>query len=1847
MTARLQRPLAAAVLTTLGIALALGLFGEGPRMQRAVYVPLPLYSIEATSGSHHASLLNLPLGQPGAPVAPMPVDVDGDLLPDVTVSVNLVDIGGVDVPPSARILAPTIRIDRLISAVLLKQPSPPLRITANLQLMDIGGGNPAKTFKFGYDTAKSGSIPGTFSAVVQGLTQGFDPMTVNIDTKGTIRGADPGPTHYQGPLTLLAAFDDAGPDITSVELAYSPFPNNVSVGLASLPDGGDRITYSHGLRSDVDLTTTLDQVSNGGADTTHIVGRIDRLPRSAVLDLVSGEDSSGAFALTTTPDGRLPDVDVKMHSKTAERLLNARAEIDGVASHIEGEWALPKSGDPDSKARLRFEATGGIGAVEASVNNSDNPTLSPFVPTESQYVNFQKQGEEELITGRVEGVSKVAFTEVDRGFDASFRSVTGGRPLQLHASLHDDKVVEAASRISQLPSAIDVHVRQAGKDESAEPLSVIYDASTPVDVSAALEFHDTDAAANATCGAAFTTCAGLEVRQVPAHIEARVAKTGDDMHVDVELPQPSGQAPDIVADVTHGPDSDDADDRPIVAHMDALGVSAAMHALFTKGADGTLEAANFDTANPIDVLQFSVADFLAAHRPADVPPSLPIEGNGARVTARGRDSGVVDFEAIGRLVDIGSFRYLNRDLFGLHTEVGGNTDLNVDLDVRNVASSDDKRVDVIGHALVSKVPSKMDICFRPDGLSNDAGDYPDDDTVTPCTKEQPFDPAVDLDKSPLSVGYRASAPIDHIEAKLHVREIGDEPAHDHVTNGSFGVDNVPRALNLHVLEPRERVNPFVAQFDTGGFDPPTNLTAHFEDLWGDLQCSDPRVPKKGQHAVCATASVPQAPGTLRIDFDPDKAIDNFSVTSDRTIDVNGLEVSSVERKEHENAPATADVLLLNATIDDIGRSLKGTLHAPTLPEDAPEGAEAPLAVDFTATPPIHSIDAHVRTYLGPDPFDSDGAPPQRAGLPAIDSTFDTVTLLQAGDALRTDVHVTDFSGVGYRTGVDTNGYRYPSHFVDLRLGAGRNVRAYVDAGSAASDTENGAAREDRTIVDLTALDLPGDLTACFRGKVPVDPVAHPDAASFCDSASGDKGAFQLTSDTPAGATRPSVHAFLRSTSDSEAKVTSGRLDVAALPHELRGVIGDGNDGNDVLDDDTTALIQALPDALGTIDAHFATFDINDEGWTDQDRPFIRVVPPKGPFPVADVAGQQVQIGAGGDAFEARARLGSVGGAPGSQLKTLSLTNTFCPKPDGKDDYPAYREHPAFDTTYTCAQIDVEPTGGADPLAIGLVKDKADGSRVALHDAGLSNVPNHIQATLVDTSPLVPKSADATEPLRARCGSVAHHDGDDDACLPPQLRFDATGAPDAVLWGVLDKGTEGSIAGLAGVPATLLPDDQQIDATPNAAGWSDGTAFEGVRAKIAKVGTEPDAAVRAALRLPLPGSVTVFPVQSWEKEVNTPRQGDTPPIVGSGRDMRFGYVARTPGGAVQDLGRLAVLYIDEDSNQILLTDTAHSDLKTPTSDAATYDDLQPSLIPGELDVTVNLRRQKVWGSTFVNVVGRVNKTTNLRLQMQNAPAEEPKPRTFEEALPTLLNEPPAHPLLIDASIVNLPGPAAGAADDGKPTFKLRAEMLRAGDPQPGDPPVGKEECGGFFTDHGCTKANIALDDLQAVFNFAPPGTDGARYVKAVFQQDGSTTGVAIQAFKDVDPTVDTPDGIVTAQVFANLDPFNIVQNQEEYVINIHTELKARFAPVMLLDRVSEVKIRGVGPNLGVQRVAGINGVSSVKVVPLMYLDKLNANLSLDVYIGTIPLVGVKYIGGTGDLVDMNYETCDDNPAPVSD
>ena len=183
------------------------------------------------SGTHTASLLNLPVGQPGvAPQPPNPVDVDGDLIPDVLVSVNLIDAAGLfNNPPDVnKIIAPNIVIERVVKGVPLGS-SPPLRINIKLRIKDSDGAQPDTILRFGYDTAQGGSIPQSFRAVLNGLQDFFNPLEAVVDTKGgLLNNADTPFIFYEGPLTLIAGIEQASFK-ADAELAYKPFPDAVRV----------------------------------------------------------------------------------------------------------------------------------------------------------------------------------------------------------------------------------------------------------------------------------------------------------------------------------------------------------------------------------------------------------------------------------------------------------------------------------------------------------------------------------------------------------------------------------------------------------------------------------------------------------------------------------------------------------------------------------------------------------------------------------------------------------------------------------------------------------------------------------------------------------------------------------------------------------------------------------------------------------------------------------------------------------------------------------------------------------------------------------------------------------------------------------------------------------------------------------------------------------------------------------------------------------------------------------------------------------------------------------------------------------------------------------------------------------------------------------------------------------------------------------------------------------------------------------------------------------------------------------------------------------------------------------
>ena len=251
-----------------------------PRLT-AIPVPMPVYEIEAVSGTHKASLLNLKLGQPGVLQAPMPVDVDGDLIPDVLVAVNLIETRGLfNNPPDVnKIIAPNVSIERFVKGVPLGS-SPPLRITVKLRLKDAQGKEPDTVLRFGYDTAQGGSIPNSFKAVVGGLQNFFNPLEAVVDTKGSIGNPDTPFIFYEGPLTLVASIEKGGFK-ADADLAYKPFPDAVRVKYTSDP-AGSHFEYAHGIGNEVHLNYGTDV---NGSNVKYVPGDLPEVDLNTKLTI--------------------------------------------------------------------------------------------------------------------------------------------------------------------------------------------------------------------------------------------------------------------------------------------------------------------------------------------------------------------------------------------------------------------------------------------------------------------------------------------------------------------------------------------------------------------------------------------------------------------------------------------------------------------------------------------------------------------------------------------------------------------------------------------------------------------------------------------------------------------------------------------------------------------------------------------------------------------------------------------------------------------------------------------------------------------------------------------------------------------------------------------------------------------------------------------------------------------------------------------------------------------------------------------------------------------------------------------------------------------------------------------------------------------------------------------------------------------------------------------------------------------------------------------------------------------------------------------------------------------------
>lgn len=699
----LRRPLLVVVPVAV-VAVLFAAFGalrslDGQRI--GVPVPLPVYEIEAVSGSHTASLANLRLGQPGALQAPAPVDVDGDLVPDVTVEVNLVHVEGAlfNPPQPGQILAPNIRISRILPGAPLNsvvgRKSPPLRINVKLTVADVLGG-PSTVFRFGYDTKGGGSIPTEFQAVVSGLDTFFNPVQAVVDTKSSLRNSGSPDISYEGPLALVLGVQKASFDVKA-DVNYRPWPDAVRVRYSS-DDAGQHLAYAHGISNqvnlrynkvvdgnvtpiipgelpEVDLRTVLRMTD--GADELKVDARVDRLPRSLTTDFAPGRIDYRART-----DGRLPDVGASVRSFADGKLLNARVDVEGLPPELHGLWSLADDGnasarfttvDPDEPG-ADPDAGRPLGAIEARITNYDAApaSLVPFRPSQAQHVNYQRSGGDggaQLITARIEKIRDARFALTPDGVQASTNIGDGVLPLELHVDtdeLPGGDLLAATATIAPVPDRLAVRLANGTDGDLDDPFVLDYSASSSVDVTGHFETRKAAAAGDA-CGFPGTICADVDVRHLPSSIVTTIRQKKPETQVEVDaVPRPGGLKPDVYLTAVLGkqdglddPDLPDTEPTPLAAEAELRGISPHMRLRAVEGADETLERLDFltcaltvdgdgkpqwdtgacqaGTQSPIEEINFRGRNFREVDRPAGLVAPTSTAPNRAVVQARGLD----------------------------------------------------------------------------------------------------------------------------------------------------------------------------------------------------------------------------------------------------------------------------------------------------------------------------------------------------------------------------------------------------------------------------------------------------------------------------------------------------------------------------------------------------------------------------------------------------------------------------------------------------------------------------------------------------------------------------------------------------------------------------------------------------------------------------------------------------------------------------------------------------------------------------------------------------------------------------------------------------------------------------------------------------------------------------------------------------------------------------------------------------------------------------------------------------------------------------------------------------------
>jgi hypothetical protein len=1809
----------------LGLAVLLaGLLNAGLRYEQdriGIPVPLLVYRVEAVSGTHHASILNLGIAPIGVVPVPTPIDIDGDLLPDVTVALNLVDLAGLlDHPLGLSVIAPNLEINRLLPGIPLTSAGAPLKINADITILDVGGASPPLHLRLGYDTGAGGAIPPKFRLLADGLSDFFNPVKAHVSAPG-----------YEGPLSVIAGVEQ-GAMRADADLRFLPLPEDLVFSYGS-DDAGQHIGVDHAGAStlthapadeEVDLQAGV-KVTDGGGTST-ISARVDRLPSNVDVTVLPGSDAGGGFDYAASTGGRAPDVrvDVADHPASGQPLL-ARLDLESLPGALHTSWNLPEDGQTEVHLSTPADP---IGAVQARVANFDgDPTLLPdYRPGAPQHLDLRQSadGTQRLVTGRVQAVRTVDLVQQELGLDAHVQA-GGGGALEVNAALgavggEADQVV-AKSTVDPLPTDITAVVRDAGPDQAEDPLEITYSSSQETDVTGRVEVRGADLAPAAACGTPGTMCADLSLTDLPSTIQTKVAKlVGDDDHADTRVtvhavPRAGSPAPSITAGLV----SADADGTVLNADLGVTALPEDLGVRLVRTADGSLQRADFEacraaiddptgtctagTQGSIGALDVDVRSYLDGHRPAALAPAVLDRPEHVVVVGAGGQHGT-SFQALGRFTDIREVRYLADPTTALRVAAGAGQELLAEVHLTDIdpAPDDDDAdsgqvFDLDATLGVPALPPSLDMCIRPEDAAA-TGDV----LTTRCDDDTPFGDDVVTEHSPLSFGYVAGAPFD-VTGSVHRREQGrtsltaaDAVADDTNVDARLDVTGLPDDLVLHLLPPTTpdpdspdaAAGPLRARFEASAS--PTSIAFSGDQRKGDAICKDRR---PGAEATCLSGTLEHLPKLLDLYVDPaaetagpavigeDGNNITFHTDGGDQAAITGLDLSVVTpAKVDEGDPPRSDALLVSGSLSGIPEDVAGKLRQPhpDIEDDEPD-------LDVVAQPSLGTLDLDLRTSLDPDTFAA--VPP--AHLTQPQPFGQEITVQGEGDDVKAHLHTTDLTHVAYRSVRDADDRPLPTKVIALEFDGAQTARLYADL-----QKEGDGGGVDRLTADVVAPHLPSGLEVCFRGEEAAGtPDPAPGDGTWCDSVAPAQGAVQVLGSDGTDPTT-SVDAYVRSEANGGSDLLSARIGATGVPPVLRATLPGGDDsGVDVsgfATDGTTAQ------GIGQLNVEAVLGgDLTHSGWTPAQSPFRdRPLPSiangySTPFPVVVPSGQHVSLGQDGDRLQLDAQIG-----PGSSLQHLSMTNAACAAP--ANDPPDYPYYPTGDDSidYRCIGGTFSPSAAGDPLAINIAKGTGPDQILRLRDAGLSDVPDWFQMTLADA----PATRGDHDELRPRCG-LATDGSQPDGCLPPLIRFDQP-SPTAQLFGLLDQGDPlASFVGAVYTPtcpagvSVCGPDFDHVPAVDD----------PGIRVKVLDIKPHPDLPsvplLRAALRLTVPQSLTIQSPQTWAFE-DTDDSGQTE----SAKDIRFAYVVHdAQAHPVESLGRFAA-FVNDGGQEILVSDPNDVTKGLP--------------LPGELDLGLYLRDSGVQGRKFLQVDGRTTQTLDAQLSLFDGNL---RPSDLEDSVYSDV----AGLERTTLRLVDAPKAAPGDPLD-QPSFRIRFEMLKA----PGDP-------GASSNVSGPPSALQLLGDLTATLDFDPDGTP-ARRIEGVMSIDGPLVGLEVVAFDDVDkppshadnppggtrvPAEFSMDGSLTFEKLNyQLDDFNAdtyIHIQSKLSLDLHVTDAQRF---MLRNNVASFNAVVDGPS------------SSARVGPIHWnIDKFNVEVDTGYWIQA----EVTYDGNDSD-VHAQFSNC---------